>query len=125
MAAPGIIESDGFMVAGGNIPGYRFTAADGLLETVMAVFINIAILGNSHFESDIISGRFFSSSTETGNDAPTKTFFRSDTAKTGYADLQLGEVYRNDAGYIRVKISSIYHLLYVETDRLNFFRRIL
>ena len=75
MAAPGIIESDGFAGAGGDVPGYRFTAANGLLEAIEAVFKNITILGNSHFEGDIISGQLISSNTQVGTVVPSVTFF--------------------------------------------------
>jgi hypothetical protein len=43
MAAPGIIESDGFQGVNGNVNGYRLTAANGLLEAIGAILKSINV----------------------------------------------------------------------------------
>jgi len=80
----GVIESEGFDGAGGNVPGFRLTAANGLLEAVSAIFKDITILGNSAFWGDITSGILFSSNEPTGADLPPIIFSAGQTAKTVY-----------------------------------------
>jgi len=80
----GMIESEGFDGANGNVPGFRLMAANGLLEAVEATFKNITILGNSIFRGDIVSGQLISSNELTGTDIPAVTFSAGQTARDVY-----------------------------------------
>ena len=91
MTGDGVIESDGFQGAGGSVQGYRFTAIDGLLEAVSAVFKTIRITGDSHFEGDIISGQIFSSNNRIGQDLPPKTFSSNENARDVHIYFGRGE----------------------------------
>jgi len=77
----GMIESEGFDGAGGSVPGFRLTAANGLLEAVSAVFRNITITGDSHFAGGIVSGPLIANNNITGQTTAPTVFSSSATAR--------------------------------------------
>ena len=79
MSGNGVIQSEGFQGAGGEVNGFSLTARNGALEAVNAIFRNITILGHSQFNGDITSGALISNNQDVP-DFPPKTFNAGQTA---------------------------------------------
>jgi len=83
-ARQGSIRSSNFVSPvdpqGREPAGFRFKW-DGILEAVRAIFKDIRITGDSHFEGDIVSGQIHSSNNRIGQDLPPKTFSSSENAR--------------------------------------------
>jgi len=81
MRQGGVIQSEGFDGAVGNVPGFRLTAENGLLEAVAAVLKNINILGDSWFAGGINAGPLIANNNLTGQTSSPTVFTSDATAR--------------------------------------------
>jgi hypothetical protein len=66
MTKDGVIESEGFKGVDGNVPGFKFSAANGLLEANGAIFNKATVRGHVEADSGTFNNGVFTNITVTG-----------------------------------------------------------